>query len=133
MEVCEGLGLYDLRNRIWHIQGTCATSGEGLYEGLDWLATTLKELKPFGRSVSIGSSSFWLQRSEPYFQQFYFLYSFFTSYDLFHCLGARSGLTYSNKQALWIIGQWPITHTLYDIKPAVSNEICQKFLPAKFL
>jgi len=24
MEVCEGLGLYDLTNRIWHIQGTCA-------------------------------------------------------------------------------------------------------------
>ncbi|XP_008803472.1 ADP-ribosylation factor 1-like 2 [Phoenix dactylifera] len=58
MEVCEGLGLYDLRNRIWHIQGTCAINGEGLYEGLDWLATTLKELKPFGRSVSVGSSSF---------------------------------------------------------------------------
>nr|GMC62401.1 ADP-ribosylation factor 1-like 2 [Ipomoea batatas]GMC87752.1 ADP-ribosylation factor 1-like 2 [Ipomoea batatas] len=45
MEVCEGLGLYDLRNRKWHIQGTCALKGDGLYEGLDWLASTLKEQK----------------------------------------------------------------------------------------
>ncbi|CAL5323501.1 unnamed protein product [Camellia sinensis] len=44
MEVCEGLGLYDLKNRKWHIQGTCALKGDGLYEGLDWLASTLKEL-----------------------------------------------------------------------------------------
>ncbi|KAL7230048.1 hypothetical protein ACSBR2_008566 [Camellia fascicularis] len=37
MEVCEGLGLYDLKNKKWHIQGTCALKGDGLYEGLDWL------------------------------------------------------------------------------------------------
>ncbi|XP_047338360.1 ADP-ribosylation factor 1-like 2 [Impatiens glandulifera] len=45
MEVCAGLGLYDLKNRRWHIQGTCATKGDGLYEGLDWLSSTLKEVK----------------------------------------------------------------------------------------
>ena len=50
MEVCEGLGLYDLKNRRWHIQGTCALKGDGLYEGLDWLSETLKELKAAGRS-----------------------------------------------------------------------------------
>ncbi|XP_038982292.1 ADP-ribosylation factor-like isoform X2 [Phoenix dactylifera] len=58
MEVCEGLGLYDLRNRIWHIQGTCALRGDGLYEGLDWLASTLKELQGSGRATSVGTSSF---------------------------------------------------------------------------
>ncbi|KAJ4799945.1 ADP-ribosylation factor [Rhynchospora pubera] len=47
-EVCEGLGVYDLRNRIWHVQGTCALKGDGLYEGLDWLATTLKEMRASG-------------------------------------------------------------------------------------
>ncbi|KAF8380767.1 hypothetical protein HHK36_028257 [Tetracentron sinense] len=52
MEVCEGLGLYDLKNRRWHIQGTCALRGDGLYEGLDWLAGTLKELKATGHSSS---------------------------------------------------------------------------------
>ncbi|KAK1285306.1 ADP-ribosylation factor 1 [Acorus calamus] len=57
MEVCEGLGLYDLKNRRWHIQGTCALKGDGLYEGLDWLASTLKELQASGHSIG-GSSSF---------------------------------------------------------------------------
>lgn len=57
MEVCEGLGLFELKNRKWHIQGTCALRGDGLYEGLDWLAGTLKEMKAAGCS-SLGSSSF---------------------------------------------------------------------------
>ncbi|KAF5450890.1 hypothetical protein F2P56_031206 [Juglans regia] len=57
MEVCEGLGLFDLKNRKWHIQGTCALRGEGLYEGLDWLAGTLKEMRAAGYS-SVGASSF---------------------------------------------------------------------------
>jgi Arf/Sar family protein len=56
MEVCEGLGLYDLNNRIWHIQGTCALKGDGLYEGLDWLATTLDEMRASGRLASTSSS-----------------------------------------------------------------------------
>ncbi|KAK4436150.1 ADP-ribosylation factor 1 [Sesamum alatum] len=54
-EVCQGLGLYDLRNRKWHIQGSSATRGDGLYEGLDWLSSTLKEHKAAGFS-SIGPS-----------------------------------------------------------------------------
>ncbi|KAG6469776.1 hypothetical protein ZIOFF_070707 [Zingiber officinale] len=52
MEVSEGLGLYDLRNRTWHIQGTCALAGDGLYEGLDWLVTALKELQVPGRHLT---------------------------------------------------------------------------------
>lgn len=35
------LGLNSLRQRQWYIQSTCATSGEGLYEGLDWLSNTI--------------------------------------------------------------------------------------------
>ncbi|OEL24969.1 ADP-ribosylation factor [Dichanthelium oligosanthes] len=58
MEVCEGLGLYDLKNRTWHIQGSCALKGDGLYEGLDWLASTLKELQASGRLPSGGTSLF---------------------------------------------------------------------------
>ncbi|KAG8390499.1 hypothetical protein BUALT_Bualt01G0089700 [Buddleja alternifolia] len=57
MEVCEGLGLRDLKNRKWHIQGTCALKGDGLYEGLDWLSSTLKEQKAAGFS-SVGPSAF---------------------------------------------------------------------------
>ncbi|CAJ2651982.1 ADP-ribosylation factor 1-like 2 [Trifolium pratense] len=58
-EVCEGLGLFDLKNRKWHIQGTCALRGDGLYEGLDWLSSTLKEMKAAGySSLGLGTSSF---------------------------------------------------------------------------
>ncbi|XP_068426257.1 ADP-ribosylation factor 1 [Clinocottus analis] len=44
-EITENLGLGKLRNRSWYIQTTCATSGEGLYEGLDWLTSQLKKEK----------------------------------------------------------------------------------------
>ena len=40
-EVTERLGLNKLRNRQWFIQGTSAPTGDGLYEGLDWLSSTL--------------------------------------------------------------------------------------------
>jgi ADP-ribosylation factor protein 1 len=56
-EVSEGLGLHDLRNRIWHIQGTCALRGEGLYDGLDWLASTLKQLQETGHATSVAGPS----------------------------------------------------------------------------
>jgi ADP-ribosylation factor protein 1 len=41
-EITDKLGLHSLRNRNWYIQATCATSGDGLYEGLDWLSQQLK-------------------------------------------------------------------------------------------
>jgi len=41
-EVTNRLGLNQIRNRQWYIQATCATTGDGLYEGLDWLSDTLK-------------------------------------------------------------------------------------------
>jgi len=44
-EVTDKLGLHSLRNRKWYIQSTCATSGDGLYEGLDWLSNTLSSSK----------------------------------------------------------------------------------------
>merc|ERR1739845_40093 len=34
-EVTEKLGLHNLRQRQWFIQSACATTGDGLYEGLD--------------------------------------------------------------------------------------------------
>lgn len=43
-EVCEALGLPELRGRRWHVQSAIAIRGEGLYEGLDWLASTLKTM-----------------------------------------------------------------------------------------
>jgi len=40
-EVTERLGLNGIRTRPWFIQATCATTGDGLFEGLDWLSDTL--------------------------------------------------------------------------------------------
>uniref|UniRef100_A0AC35UGB5 ADP-ribosylation factor n=1 Tax=Rhabditophanes sp. KR3021 TaxID=114890 RepID=A0AC35UGB5_9BILA len=40
-EITDKLGLNKLNLRQWYIQATCATNGEGLYEGLDWLAGKL--------------------------------------------------------------------------------------------
>jgi len=44
-EVTEKLGLQQMRNRQWYIQSACATTGDGLYEGLDWLSRTLSSGK----------------------------------------------------------------------------------------
>ena len=35
--LAEALQLNTLRGRKWYIQACCATTGDGLYEGLDWL------------------------------------------------------------------------------------------------
>lgn len=60
-EITDKLGLHSLRHRNWYIQATCATSGDGLYEGLDWLANQLKNkkwgagfsLRRFGKGVGL--------------------------------------------------------------------------------
>merc|ERR1712173_43821 len=40
-EITDKLGVHMMRNRPWFIQSACATNGDGLIEGLDWLARTL--------------------------------------------------------------------------------------------
>merc|ERR1711935_1025469 len=42
-EVTEKLGLNSMHNRQWFIQSACATTGDGLYEGLDWMSRTLSK------------------------------------------------------------------------------------------
>merc|ERR1712060_489310 len=44
-EVSEKLGLQDLRRRQWFVQSACATTGDGLFEGLDWLCRTLSSTR----------------------------------------------------------------------------------------
>ncbi|XP_050691629.1 uncharacterized protein LOC126983174 isoform X2 [Eriocheir sinensis] len=39
--ITDSLGLHSLQ-RDWHIQPTCAPTSDGIYEGLDWLATKLR-------------------------------------------------------------------------------------------
>jgi ADP-ribosylation factor protein 1 len=44
-DLSDQLGLHALRHRQWFIQSCCATTGDGLYEGLDWLSETLQKVK----------------------------------------------------------------------------------------
>mmetsp|Transcript_36081 Transcript_36081/g.90552 ORF Transcript_36081/g.90552 Transcript_36081/m.90552 type:complete len:178 (-) Transcript_36081:144-677(-) len=40
-QVTEMLQLHTISGRKWYIQACCATTGDGLYEGLDWLSSAL--------------------------------------------------------------------------------------------
>lgn len=40
-EITEKMGMAALQGRQWRVQGCCATSGDGLFEGLDWLGAAL--------------------------------------------------------------------------------------------
>lgn len=42
-EVSKLLGLAELKDRSWSIMGSSAITGQGLSEGLDWLANVIKE------------------------------------------------------------------------------------------
>ncbi|KAH3767982.1 ADP-ribosylation factor 1 [Pelomyxa schiedti] len=41
-ELSDKLGLNAMKSHKWFIQSTCATTGDGLYEGLEWLSRTLR-------------------------------------------------------------------------------------------
>merc|ERR1712124_156405 len=44
-EITDKLGLHALKSRSWYIQACCATTGDGLYEGLDWLSAEMTKKK----------------------------------------------------------------------------------------
>jgi hypothetical protein len=44
-EVTQALDLHKMSDRQWFVQASCATSGEGIVEGLEWLAQKVKEKK----------------------------------------------------------------------------------------
>ncbi|ORX44988.1 ADP-ribosylation factor 2 [Piromyces finnis] len=39
-EITEKLNLTSVKDRNWHIQSCCALTGDGLYDGLDWILST---------------------------------------------------------------------------------------------
>ena len=40
-DITEKLGLQSLKDRQWLVQGTSASTGQGIREGLDWMVKTL--------------------------------------------------------------------------------------------
>ena len=46
-QLTDKLGLAEWRTRQWqwHIQATCAVTGEGIVDGLEWMANTMKKRK----------------------------------------------------------------------------------------
>eukprot|EP00163_Fabomonas_tropica_P017665 TRINITY_DN3137_c2_g2_i1.p1 TRINITY_DN3137_c2_g2~~TRINITY_DN3137_c2_g2_i1.p1 ORF type:complete len:189 (-),score=26.57 TRINITY_DN3137_c2_g2_i1:78-644(-) len=43
--IADGLGLHEWRTRQWYIQASNAKSGDGLYEGMDWLSETFRTVQ----------------------------------------------------------------------------------------
>ncbi|KAJ1477059.1 ADP-ribosylation factor family-domain-containing protein [Baffinella frigidus] len=41
-EISESLALHAVQSHEWHIQACCALTGEGLTEGLEWIARRLR-------------------------------------------------------------------------------------------
>ena len=41
-EISRQLCLTSIKDQAWHIQACCALTGEGLYQGLDWIASRIK-------------------------------------------------------------------------------------------
>lgn len=44
-EITTALDLWKMENKQWYVQATCATSGDGIVEGLEWLAQKVKDKK----------------------------------------------------------------------------------------
>eukprot|EP00668_Euglena_longa_P001832 GGOE01002152.1.p1 GENE.GGOE01002152.1~~GGOE01002152.1.p1 ORF type:complete len:180 (+),score=26.63 GGOE01002152.1:50-589(+) len=40
--LAQRLNLHNIRNHPWHLQPCCGITGEGLYDGLDWIVDRLK-------------------------------------------------------------------------------------------
>ena len=41
LEVTDQMGMHCLKSRKWYVQATCAATGEGLFEGLDWVSSNI--------------------------------------------------------------------------------------------
>lgn len=52
-EIQEKLGLTRIRDRNWYVQPSCATTGDGLYEGLTWLTSNHKSWCDLGKKYKL--------------------------------------------------------------------------------
>jgi len=42
-EVTQKLGMFNVKGRKWNVQGCVATTGDGIYEGLEWLSKNVPD------------------------------------------------------------------------------------------
>lgn len=42
-EISQQLNLTSIKEHAWHIQACCALTGEGLYQGLEWIVSNIKK------------------------------------------------------------------------------------------
>lgn len=42
-EISQQLNLTSIKKHPWHIQSCCALTGEGLYQGLEWIVSNIKK------------------------------------------------------------------------------------------
>jgi ADP-ribosylation factor 1/2 len=61
-EITDRLQLHTIRNRAWATQACCATSKEGILEGLDRLKTGLHQTNRFNTTKSARSGCFYIRR-----------------------------------------------------------------------
>ena len=45
-EITDALNLHSIKNHDWHIQASCAVTGEGLHDGLGWIAQKVTDKTP---------------------------------------------------------------------------------------
>ena len=53
-EITESLALHLIKGHDWHIQPCCALTGEGLYDGLGWIAQRVSGQLTAGRAAEGG-------------------------------------------------------------------------------
>eukprot|EP00026_Physarum_polycephalum_P017580 Phypoly_transcript_18846.p1 GENE.Phypoly_transcript_18846~~Phypoly_transcript_18846.p1 ORF type:complete len:115 (+),score=10.68 Phypoly_transcript_18846:381-725(+) len=41
-EISTALGLHNIKDHDWHIQACCALTGDGLYQGMEWVTQHVK-------------------------------------------------------------------------------------------
>lgn len=116
-EITDKLGLHSLRHRNWYIQATCATSGDGLYEGLDWLANQLKN-KKWGAGFSLrGRLSLWERGGTNLaFRIIMFGFSLF-----FGCILEKHSMWFMEPFTLCVNHRYVCTHTRIHTQINISS------------
>ena len=62
-EITQAFEMHKMAGRDWYIQATCAPTGDGLIEGLQWVAKTIKKNRSKWALQKIAVSTFEIVKS----------------------------------------------------------------------